>query len=1295
MAPKDGGPLNLLSLDGGGIRGVSELVMLDRIMRKVQERELLSEIPKPCDYFHLIGGVSTGGLVAILLGRLQLTTTEALKEYDSFAKKIFCTRNRRLSLVSRYGEEALEQAVHEVVQKCRSSPLMRDPSVDERATGKAFVCAMPKQNQGVPRRIRSYNSGDDWDKNITIVQAARATSAAPTFFKPLVIENEGVKEELIDAAMGVNNPVAEVLDEAGMQFDNSCKLGCFLSLGTGTRPKNMESTSAIGQLVDVGKLMKEVTTDSEARKKDMDRKFTDHESTYFRFSVPDAASKVKMEAYQDIPKLKAMTEEYLETAKAKADIEKVVDVLVNNKTENVTIGQACKILRVQVRESQPRGTVSRYFTGRKETLDKMSGYFFQSEDASKRSRSLEFLIWGMGGAGKSQVALKFYEDHKDRFKHKFWVDATAPYTLKEGYQNIGLELWPQEAVANDALVLRVIKWMETLKDDWLLILDNVDHQDGDWTNYLPRSGHAHVIFTSRKKDVRPGLRSANIAEVNELSEDNAVTLLLRAADKDHDDQSMKIAALPIARELGCLPLALDQAGTYLGQTGESLGRYLQEFQERRIERMKKVTHKTEGRNEAVFTTFDISFDQIKAWARNKEGHIRAQQARSAIKILNIICFYYHENLSEEIFRRAAEFRSQRGFDPLRDGSHSVQELITVDNTQKWNDRALRDGMLLLESFSLLKPCRQPRGPGAETAPRSYSMHVLIHGWARDRLSKAEQKVYPLWARTLLIASIPTSKTSPAAVKYRRQVLPHAMACETLVKEREGDRELEMFIQTKLAMMAQEGNDWEKAEGIWIDAIRDFNMEHAGTNHNESTISAMKSLAELYGDLGRFGEAERLLVEARDRRVVEIKDLWQQLLNEHEAKKKGEKGEKNGEKKKNGKKEEANGEEEGEFFNYFALGSEEMELCLNADDTIIKIDEALAKLYQTMGRLSDAVNLLLQIMKSRKWNGSPEHLKKLDADVELAQALFKKNDEMDIKFNEEVARQMADPERTHRFLKYESLCRPQPKKIATAEDEKDNAAAAAAAAAQPLSPQAPVEEEPPHIPDALRKDEAKLWAYYDNAVDFHGANSEKACNIMRALAGNMLAQQRPECARIIVSEVHKRTMERLGPHHYRVSEQVSEMAHIFIQNGDIPSAVTALMVPAINICDTLGVESYNSRRIMVMLHDLLDVYEQQQNVNKEQEEEDMWERLLALTKNYCNTWCQHHDMHRELRRRLGPSQDALMAARLSQYRSKKAWQIREARRELFKELLVRPGPFYEELRESVGLGTGLEQGPRSD
>lgn len=48
-------------VDGGGVRGVSSLVILDEMMMKIQEMYDLPEIPKPCDFFHMIAGTSTGG----------------------------------------------------------------------------------------------------------------------------------------------------------------------------------------------------------------------------------------------------------------------------------------------------------------------------------------------------------------------------------------------------------------------------------------------------------------------------------------------------------------------------------------------------------------------------------------------------------------------------------------------------------------------------------------------------------------------------------------------------------------------------------------------------------------------------------------------------------------------------------------------------------------------------------------------------------------------------------------------------------------------------------------------------------------------------------------------------------------------------------------------------------------------------------------------------------------------------------------------------------------------------------
>ena len=62
----------ILTIDGGGIRGLSSLYMLDDIMEEIKKAAKETETPRPCDYFDLIGGTSTGGLIAIMLGRLGM-----------------------------------------------------------------------------------------------------------------------------------------------------------------------------------------------------------------------------------------------------------------------------------------------------------------------------------------------------------------------------------------------------------------------------------------------------------------------------------------------------------------------------------------------------------------------------------------------------------------------------------------------------------------------------------------------------------------------------------------------------------------------------------------------------------------------------------------------------------------------------------------------------------------------------------------------------------------------------------------------------------------------------------------------------------------------------------------------------------------------------------------------------------------------------------------------------------------------------------------------------------------------
>ena len=71
-------PLRILSLDGGGVRGISSLYILKEIMAQVSRQQAFDNSnepkskPRPCDIFDMICGTSTGGLIALMLGRLEM-----------------------------------------------------------------------------------------------------------------------------------------------------------------------------------------------------------------------------------------------------------------------------------------------------------------------------------------------------------------------------------------------------------------------------------------------------------------------------------------------------------------------------------------------------------------------------------------------------------------------------------------------------------------------------------------------------------------------------------------------------------------------------------------------------------------------------------------------------------------------------------------------------------------------------------------------------------------------------------------------------------------------------------------------------------------------------------------------------------------------------------------------------------------------------------------------------------------------------------------------------------------------
>lgn len=99
-----------------------------------------------------------------------------------------------------------------------------------------------------PTLFQTYNVERNRTYNCTIWEAARATSAAPTFFKRITIGPDGSAIDYVGAGLGCNNPVKQVLAEAAREFGDHAPIACVLSIGTDqTNSENFGNPAVVSE----------------------------------------------------------------------------------------------------------------------------------------------------------------------------------------------------------------------------------------------------------------------------------------------------------------------------------------------------------------------------------------------------------------------------------------------------------------------------------------------------------------------------------------------------------------------------------------------------------------------------------------------------------------------------------------------------------------------------------------------------------------------------------------------------------------------------------------------------------------------------------------------------------------------------------------------------------------------------------------------------------------------------------------------------------------------------------------
>ena len=186
----------------------------------------------------------------------------------------------------------------------------------------SVVCAVDQYD--TPARIRSYENRNDYDnllRECKIWEAARATSAASTFFEPITIGRYGQK--FVDGALRHNNPI-EIADlEAGAMFPGEEKM--IVSLGTGVEPPH----DVTGNAMKLVETLAHLVTDTEHRNimfRDSHRAMVD-EGRLYRFNVAQGLASVGLEEHKDKDKIAMLTSRYLKNPDTRQSFASCAEVM--------------------------------------------------------------------------------------------------------------------------------------------------------------------------------------------------------------------------------------------------------------------------------------------------------------------------------------------------------------------------------------------------------------------------------------------------------------------------------------------------------------------------------------------------------------------------------------------------------------------------------------------------------------------------------------------------------------------------------------------------------------------------------------------------------------------------------------------------------------------------------------------------------------------------------------------------------------------------------------------------------
>ncbi|XPS79550.1 hypothetical protein M3J09_011531 [Ascochyta lentis] len=501
--------------------------------------------------------------------------------------------------------------------------------------------------------------------------------------------------------------------------------------------------------------------------------------------------------------------------------------------------------------------MSGQFVGRVRQLEDMSE-FFKSPSVISRRRVL--VLQGLGGIGKTQLAIEYAVQSQQAYNAILWTNGRTETALRLSLAGLAEQI-PLSHVLDsfgklkkgdsglDQAITAVTRWFEEENNTkWLLVVDNVDSQvttvvgsdEGrddsyDIRKYIPSNTRGHILITTRLSRLR---RLGSGMNVMELDPDEGLKVLCQASGRSADETGCS----EIVKKLHGLPLALSHAGAYMNEAGISAAKYIEHYNQKSsllLEQDDSLTYE----HGSISSSWEISF----AGADSRSPY--------AGKLLMLWAFLDNFDVWWGLFESALDNKNGLALVQKRIQTSAIDEeepLEQLTEPTDWLTAIASQETIFMEVIRVLREFSLVQSSNDDSS--SLSIHPVVHKWAIGRQDTQKWHENLDRAVTVVGRAVPLAHHTNAWLLQRR-LTPTIDRLVRILKKADHSRLSCFDSMVGLAFFEFDRGHFTSAKALYQIIIPGL-QKKLGLEHPR-TVKSTHDQALCYRVLGEYEKAEAI------------------------------------------------------------------------------------------------------------------------------------------------------------------------------------------------------------------------------------------------------------------------------------------------------------------------------------------------------------------------------------------------------------------------------------------------------